>query len=94
MIDIFADFRNSMSAGQNKVYWGPGGLYREIEPNRKIFRIPSKRLCKTHISTKTKRMNIIGGGRVRNKMCWKCFKLLFQIQYFLILMKSEELRRW
>ena len=37
IIDIYADFRNSIPAGRNKVNWGPGGLYREIEPNRKIF---------------------------------------------------------
>ena len=26
IIDIFADIRNSMSAGRNKVYWDPGRL--------------------------------------------------------------------
>ena len=86
IINIFADFRNSMSAGRNTVYWGPGRLLKKFE---KDF-ASNKRLCKTDISTKTKKMNFIGEGKVWNKSCWKWFMLLFRKNYFDEIWKMRE----
>ena len=61
-MDIFAGFGNSMSAGRYKVYWGPGRLEKKFEPNRKIFRVPKKRLCKPIFALRPKKF--IGGGKV------------------------------
>ena len=57
IIEIFADFRNSMSAGWNEVYRGPGRLYKKFETNQKI-------LFEKPIPALRPKKKIIGEGKV------------------------------
>ena len=48
-----------MPAGRNTVYWGPGRLLKKFEKNF----ASNKRLCKTDISTKTKKNELHRRGK-------------------------------